>query len=60
MKNMGDYHDRYLKKDLLLITDVLEKFIDTCLKFDGLDPFNYFSCPGLSWDAMLKMIGKKF
>ena len=56
MKNMGDYHDHYLKKDVLLLADVFEKFIDTCLKFYGLDPCHYFSSPGLSWDAMLKMI----
>ena len=54
IKNMG--HDCYLKKDLLLLADVFEKFIDTCLKFYGLDPCHYFSSPGLSWDAMLKMI----
>ena len=33
MKNMSDYHDHYLKKDVLLLGDVFEKFIDTCLKF---------------------------
>ena len=33
MKNMGDYHDHYLKKDVLLLADVFEKFIDTCLKY---------------------------
>ena len=27
MKNMGDYHDRYLKRYVLLLADVLEKFI---------------------------------
>ena len=27
MKNMSDYHDHYLKKDVLLLADVLEKFI---------------------------------
>ena len=48
MKNMGDYFDRYLKKDILLLADVFEKFIDTCLKFYGLDPSHYFSSPGLS------------
>ena len=52
---MGDYHDHYLKKDVLLLTDVFEKFIDTCLKYYELDPCHYFSSPGLSWDAMLKM-----
>ena len=56
MKNMGDYLDHYLKNDVLLLTDVFEKFIDTCLKFYGLDPCHYFSFPGLSWDAMLKMV----
>ena len=60
MKNMSDYHDHYLKKDVLLLADVFEKFIDTCLKFYGLDPCHYFSSPGLSWDAMLKMTGVKF
>ena len=56
---MGDYHDHYLKKDVLLLADVFEKFIDMCLKFYGLDPCHYFSSPGLSWDAMLKMTGVK-
>ena len=59
MKNMGDYHDHYLKKDVLLLADVFEKFIGTCLKFYVLDPCHYFSSPGLSWDAMLKMTGIK-
>ena len=55
MKDIGDYHDHYLKKDLLLLANVFEKFIDTCLKFYRLDPCHHFSYPGLSWDAMLKM-----
>ena len=57
IKNMGDYHDHYLKKDVLLLADVYEKFINTCLRYYGLDPCHYFSAPGLSWDAMLKMTG---
>ena len=59
MKDMGDYHDHYIKKDVLLLADVFEKFTDSCLKFYGLDPCHYFSSPGLSWDAMLKMTGVK-
>ena len=59
MKNMGDYHDHYFKKDLLLLADVFEKFIDACLKFYGLDPCHYFNSPGLSLDAILKMTGVK-
>ena len=56
---MGDYHDRYLKRDVLLLADVFKKFIVTCMKFYGLDPCHCFSSPGLSWDAMLKMTGIK-
>ena len=57
MKNMGNYHDHYLKKDALLLADVFEKFIDTCMKFYGINPCYYFSSPGLSWDTMLKITG---
>ena len=56
---MGDYHDHYLKKDVLQLADVFEKFIETCLKMFKLDPCHYFSSPGFSWDAMLKMTGVK-
>ena len=48
MKSMGDYHDRYLKKDFLFLADIFEKFINTCLKFYKLDSYHYFSSPGLS------------
>ena len=51
---MGDYHDHYLKKDVLLLADVFEKSIDTYFKFYKLDPCHCFSSPGLSWDAILK------
>ena len=44
-----------MKKDILLLADSFEKFICTCLKCYGLDPRHYFSAPGLSWNAMLKM-----
>ena len=52
---MDDYHDLYLKTDVLLLAGVFEKFINTCLKYYTLVPFYYFSSPELSWDAMLKM-----
>ena len=44
-----------MKKDVLLLSDVLEKFISISLKYYNLDPCHYFSAPELSWDAMLKM-----
>ena len=60
MKNNGDYHDHYLKKDVLLLTCVFEKFIKTCLEFYGLDSCHYISSPGVSWDAMLRKTGTEF
>ena len=48
MNTMDNYRDLYLKTDILLLTDVFEKFIDKCLKYYGSDPSHYFSSPGLS------------
>ena len=59
MTNMGNYNDHYLKKDVLLLVDVFKKFIKTCLKYYEVDPCHYFSSPGLSWNAMLKMTDVK-
>ena len=52
-----DFHNHYFKKDVLLLADVFEKFVFKCLKYYDLDPSHYFSAPGLSWDAILKMTG---
>ena len=48
-----DYHDIYLKTDCLLLADVFQRFREVCHSYYGLDPANYYSCPGLAWDAML-------
>ena len=40
---------------MLFLADIFERLIKTCLKYYNLDPCYYFSAPGLSWDAMLKM-----
>ena len=57
LKTMGEYHDLYLQSDILLLADVFtfENFRKTCLQYYKLDPCHYFTSPGLSWDAMLKM-----
>ena len=59
LKNMGEYHDLYLASYILLLADVFENFRKTCLKYYKLDPCHYFTSPGLSWDAMLKMTNIK-
>ena len=56
MKTIKGYHGLYLNCDVLLLADVFEKFRNNSLKNDGLCPRHYLSAPGLSWDAILKMI----
>ena len=48
IKNLGECHDLYLKTDVILLCDVFEKFISTCLEYYSLDPSHCFSSPGLS------------
>ena len=57
-KTLKDYHDLYLKSDVMLLADVFEKFRLTCLKNYRLDPAHYYTSPGLAWDACLKMTGQ--
>ena len=52
---MKDYHDLYLKCDVLLLADAFEKFRNNSLRNYGLCPSHYLSAPALSWDAMLNM-----
>ena len=54
IRNMGEYHDLYLKSDILLLADVFENFRETCLTHYGLDSTHYKTTPGLAWDARLK------
>ena len=57
-KTIRDYHDLYLKSDVLLLADVFENFRKTCLKHYKLDPVHYYTSPGLAWDACLKTTGQ--
>ena len=59
IKSLGKYHDLHLGSDVLLLADVFESFRRTCLEYYKLDPCHYFTSPGLSWDAMLKMTNIK-
>ena len=52
---MDEYHDLYLGSGVLLLADFFENFRKTCKQYHDLDPCHYFTSPGLSWDAMLKM-----
>ena len=56
-RNMGDYHDLYLKSDVLLLADVFENFHNICLNYYELDPCHFYTSSGLAWQACLKMTG---
>ena len=49
MKNPGDYHDLYLKTDVMLLCNVLETFRTTCLEHYGFGQAHFYTSPGLAW-----------
>ena len=38
IKNVGEYHDLYLKTDLLLLSNVFQSFRNECLEYHKLGP----------------------
>ena len=59
IRNLGDYHDLYLRTDVVLLANVFEAFRDTCLRHYSLDPAHFYTAPGLAWKACLKCTGIK-
>ncbi|RWR98466.1 hypothetical protein B4U79_02732, partial [Dinothrombium tinctorium] len=57
-RNLGDYHDVYLKTDVCLLADVITEFRQTSKRNYNLDPMHYFSLAQLSLDAALLMTKK--
>ena len=55
--DLGDYHDLYLRTDVVLLAPVYEAFRDTCLRHYKLDPAHFYTSPGLAWKACLKQTG---
>ena len=54
IRSLGEYHDLYLKYDVLLLADIFEYFRDHCMECYNLGLSHYFSLPGFSWDACLR------
>ena len=54
IRDLGDYHDLYLRTDVVLLANVFEAFKDTCLRHYTLDPAHFYTSPGLAWRACLK------
>ena len=59
IKNMGEYHDLYLRTDVFLLANVFESFRRVCLQNYGLKPSHFYTAPGLAWKACLKKTGVK-
>ena len=59
LNHLGDYHDLYVKSDMLLLADIFENFRNACLDNYGLDPMHFVSLPGLAWQACLKKTNVK-
>lgn len=57
IKSLGEYADLYLRVDVCLLAIVFENFRETCRQIYKLDPANYYTAPGLSFDAMLRYTG---
>ena len=54
IRDLGEYHDLYLKTDVILLANMFEAFRDACLEHYKLDPVHFYTSPGLAWKACLK------
>ena len=57
IKNMGEFHDLYVRNDTAQLAYVFEKFRDKCLEIYRIDAAHFLSAPGLAWQACLKKAG---
>ena len=57
MKNLREYHDLYLKTDLILLSKIFKAFRNTWLEHYALDQAHFCMSPGLSCQVGLKKTG---
>ena len=48
IRNLGEYHNLYLRMDVVLLENVFEKLRDTSLVHYGLDPSHFYTLPGFA------------
>ena len=56
-KTLKDYHNLYLKTDVMILSDAFEKYRKFFLKHHKIDPCYCYSAPGLTWQCGLKYTG---
>ena len=57
MTTFQDYHDLYLKTDVLLLADVLAGYRSVSMNTFGMDPLWFITAPSLTYQALLKKTG---
>ena len=43
INNLGEYHDLYLRTDIILLANVFEAFRNTCLEHYKLNPAHFYT-----------------
>ena len=54
INDLDEYHDLYLKADVILLANVFKAFRKVCLDNYALDPAHFYTATGLAWKACLK------
>lgn len=55
INNLGEYSDLYLLTDIAILAEIFENFRELCITNHRLDPVHYYTLPGFTWDAFLRM-----
>ena len=59
MNTMKDFHDHYLLRDVLLLSDVFQHFRKSVLERHKLDCLHFITMPSLAWAMALRHTGAK-
>lgn len=54
-RKFSQFHDYYMKTDVLQLADIFEEFRDSCLSAFDLDPIYFQGAPGYTWQLNLKI-----
>ena len=54
INNLREYHNLYLRTDVILLANIFKAFRKVCLDNYGLNPAHFYMASGLAWRACLK------